>query len=127
MSKRGPESRFWSKVRKAWPGHAQRVEASHGDADAGTPDAVLSYGNRGGWIETKVWPEELRKMQLPWHIDAIQRGAYARVLCDLGKGEVWLGLAYDYQWHLDQRKKPRGYSLQAAITMIRCGLTGARS
>lgn len=121
---RGPEGSFWKTVRRAWaPAHSQRVEVGNGDADAGTPDVVLSYMFRGGWIELKVWPEPLRPMQLPWHQDAIQRGAYARVLCRLDKSTVWLGTAEMYARCVRLRIKPKGVGLQIALGEIRSALS----
>lgn len=152
---RGPESAFWKKVREVWPGHAQRVEASHGEAQEGTPDTVLSVGGRGGWVELKVWPDNVSREQLVWHVDAIERGAYAMVLSELPKRgqydrsvKVWLGNAEEYHGIVNQvtrnieaerirpsgksvvfprrRFVPEGVDLQAALNVIRCALIGKR-
>lgn len=126
---RGPEQKFWTRVRDMWKGHAVRVEASIGGCDPGTPDSVLSVGGRGGWIETKVWPQPLEDTQLPWHMDAIQRGAYAMVLCEMPDRRVWIGSAEEYnamiQCHLQGfRIRPEGVVLQVALKMIECALIG---
>lgn len=120
------EKRMWKAILKRWRGHAVRVEASEGGVDPGFPDGILSVGGRGGFIELKVWPEELRPTQLPWHLDAIQRGAYARVLCCVGHGAYWLGTAEEYQELLDRGERPNGDSLQAGLAMVVCALSGSR-
>ena len=119
---RGPEGRFWRKVRAAWPGHAQRVEASHGDSEPGTPDVVLSIGFRGGWVELKVWPDNVSVKQLAWHTDATDRGAYCVVLSRISPREVWLGSAERYDSLVRCGKRPKGVHLQAALNGIRCAL-----
>lgn len=92
---RGPEGDFWKEVRAAWPGHAIRIEASDGEVEPGTPDTILSIDHRGGFIELKVWPDDVSAVQLAWHADALDRGAYAMVLSKCKRG-VWLGRAEDY-------------------------------
>jgi hypothetical protein len=123
-----PEQRFWAQVRMAWPGHAARIEAGAGGCDPGTPDCVLSVDGRGGWVELKVWPQPLEESQLPWHIDAMARGAYAVVLCWLGRDEVWVGRAEDYEYYQDRHKveRPPGVSLQEGLAVISCALTRRR-
>lgn len=126
---RGPESRFWKKVRSAWPGHAVRIEASDGEVDPGTPDTVLSVAYRGGFVELKVWPDNVSSIQLAWHMDAIERGAYCMVLCELPSGKVWLGDAEEFERMMSIRevkRPPEGVSLQSALDVIRCALTGTR-
>jgi len=122
---RGPEAAFWKRVRSAWSGHAVRVEASDGEADVGTPDCVLSAGYRGGWIELKVWPDNVSREQLVWHIDAVERGAYAMVLSDVGGGRAWLGDAEEYYSLVLRGKRPRGVVLQRALDVVRCALIRA--
>lgn len=91
------EKKMWDRIRAIWPGHAVRVEASEGGVDPGFPDSILSVGGRGAFVELKVWPEELRETQLPWHIDAIQRGATAEVWAWIEQDdEVWCGTAEEY-------------------------------
>lgn len=109
------EADLWKKIRRVWPGHAMRIEASEGGCEPGTPDSILSVGGRGMFVELKVWPEELRPLQLPWHIDAVQRGAGAEVWCWVGEGRVWRGTAEEYQVHLDQKRKPTGSRLEATV------------
>lgn len=112
------ESTFWKRVRRAWPGHALRIEASHGEVEVGTPDVVLSIGGHGGYVELKVWPEPLQPMQLPWHLDALSRGASCWVLCDLGD-EVLLESAAQYDHRLGcGLGRPHGITLQQALNMI---------
>jgi len=118
-----PEQRLWKKVREEWPGHACRVESNQGEAEPGTPDCVLSVGHRGGWIELKVWPRSLEPSQLPWHIDAINRGAYAMVLCQVERGSYWVGSAEDYDRLIASRVRPEGTSLQAVLNVVVCALT----
>ncbi len=93
---RGPEGDFWRKVRRAWPGHSVRIEASDGEVETGTPDCVLSLGFRGGFIELKVWPDVCSPVQLAWHREAISRGAYVMVLADMKDRSVWLGPGEDW-------------------------------
>lgn len=125
------EKRLWEKIRAAWPGHCQRVEASLGEAQSGTPDGVLSVSGRGAWVELKVWPEPLRPLQLPWHQDALQRGAAAYVLCwmyDKSQKLVWLGSAEDYAWLIEVGNKPPATHcrlLSNALAEIRFNLTHA--
>ena len=133
---RGPEAAFWKKVRRAWSGHSVRVEASDGEVDAGTPDTVLSVGYKGGFVELKVWPDNVSSIQLAWHQDAIERGAYCMVLSELPDGDVWLGNAEDYDAliracsfsrnaKLIADKTKRGKrSLHDALKVIRCALIG---
>lgn len=121
---RGPEGTFWRRVRDAWPGHSARVEAGMGEADPGTPDTVLSVGGKGGWVELKVWPDNVSELQLAWHIDALERGAYARVLSQLPDGKVCLLIAEDYDRLVTRKRVPRGCHLQDAIDRIRCDLIG---
>lgn len=141
---RGPEGEFWKRVRKAWwPSHAIRIEASLGEVEVGTPDTVLSCGGRGGYVELKVWPDNVSDVQLAWHIDALSRGAYAMVLSELPgpDGLVWLGRADDYHQSVidiivaevirpkgkavGRRRGPEGVVLQAALKMIRSALIGS--
>ena len=111
-----------------------RIEASDGEVDPGTPDTVLSIAYRGGFVELKVWPDNLSGVQKAWHEDAVQRGAYCMVLCELPSGRVWLGPAEDYtaffaMHHSDDHRRkypPEGVSLQSALDVIRCALTGTR-
>lgn len=110
-------------MRGAWPGHALRIEASDGEVDSGTPDTVLSYRYRGGFVELKVWPDNVSTVQLAWHRDAIARGAYAMVLCELPDGRVWLGDAEEYYAFPRQSFRPPGVVLQAALRVVRCALT----
>lgn len=138
---RGPEGDFWKKVRDGWwPEHAIRIEASLGEVDPGTPDTVLSAGGRGGYVELKVWPDNVSAVQLAWHLDACDRGAYAMVLSELSDGSVWLGRADAYDSLVRRiaqaevvrpkgksylsRRGPEGIVLQAALKMIRCALIG---
>lgn len=122
------EKKFWDRIRSVWPGHAVRVEASEGGVDPGFPDAILSVGGHGGYVELKVWPEPLRETQLPWHIDAIQRGATAEVWAYIEQSdEVWCGTAEQYQdllfeleegpyqAHLPQGKLPKGVLLRVQV------------
>ena len=136
---RGPEAAFWKKVRRAWRGHAIRIEASWGEVEVGTPDTILSVGGKGGYVELKVWPDNVSGEQLTWHIDAIERGAYAMVLSELPSGNVWLGPAEEYHplvrgylgkislgWKAARISRPNGVSLQAALNVIDCALIGRR-
>lgn len=117
------EAQFWKNVRRAWPGHAVRIEASRGDAEEGTPDCVLSIGGRGLWIELKVWPEKLRPAQLAWHLDGIARGAGAWVLCSFGKRGVWFGRAPQYELLCQVGRRPEKLGhLQAVLEGIVCRL-----
>lgn len=121
------ESRFQSKVFARWRGmggHAARVDAALGGCDPGTPDSVLSIEGRGGWVEFKVWPRRLEPMQLPWHTEAVRSGAYAVVVCLVGPGRAWIGLAEDYA-RLTTR--PKGPHLQVVLDMIRFALIRDRS
>lgn len=125
---RGPEAAFWREVRTHWPGHAVRVEAGAGEVSVGTPDCVLSIGMKGGWIELKVWPDNVSAEQLAWHIDADQRGAYARVLVKMPGSYVWLGMAQEYD-AVVSGKSPKILSrdmvhLQEALDRVRCDLIG---
>jgi hypothetical protein len=118
------EKQLWMKIRAAWPGHSMRIEASEGGVDPGTPDAHVSIGGRGMFIELKIWPEELRPLQLPWHIDAIQRGAGAEVWAQVPDGTIWAGTAEDYQCLLDNRAAvglgwPTGRILAVQLARIR--------
>lgn len=119
---RGPEGRFWKKVRGGWIGHSQRVEAGNGESEAGTPDAVLSVGGKGGWVELKVWPDNVSAKQLAWHVDAQDRGAYVVVLSQLPDGKAWVGCAQAYDDYVQRKCVPRGCHLQAALDCIRCSL-----
>jgi len=128
-----PEQGFWKRVRSEWKGHAARIEASIGGCDPGTPDSILSINGRGGYVETKVWPQELEPSQLPWHMDAMRRGAYAVVLCELPDGKVWLGTAEDYAEFFGANRgrtfpyrRPDGVSLQSALNVVACALTGTK-
>lgn len=93
---RKPEQKLRDLVRDTWPGHVAWVEASVGDAGAGTPDAVLSVEGRGIWVEFKVWPGEVSSIQLAWHADAERRGAGCCVLAQMGD-YYWVGSAAAYQ------------------------------
>ena len=127
-----PEQSFWKTVRDAWKGHAVRIEASVGGCDPGTPDVSLAINGKGGWVETKVWPQLLEPSQLPWHMHAMRSGAYAVVLAQLPDGKVWLGTAEDYDratslWYAcarGDRTLPQGVSLQQALNVVACALSG---
>lgn len=121
---RGPEGAFWKRVRDAWPGHSVRIEASWGEVSVGTPDTILSIGYRGGFIELKVWPDNVSEQQLAWHREAHERGAYARVLSRIGKDKVWLGYAWEYDKLHRMKRRPKGVHLQAGLDMVRCELIG---
>lgn len=150
-SARGPEAAFWRRVRDAWAWHAVKIRAEDGEADTGTPDVVLSRGGRGGWVELKVWPDNVNPKQLAWHIDARQRGAYCVVLSEMPDGSVWLGSAEEYDRMVNnvvlaRMIRPKGKSvlmhgrsqgktyasrwlaecvdLQTALHLIGCALTG---
>ena len=126
-------------MRETWRGHAVRVEASDGEVPVGTPDCVLSYRGAGGWIELKVWPDNVSPEQKAWHVDAIERGAYAMVLSELPSGKVWLGPAEEYhgivnlfEYRNFQRRQlfacssgkvPEGISLQNALGVIESALS----
>lgn len=103
---RGPESRLWRKVKKAWEGHAVRVEASNGEAPPGTPDCVLSIGGKGGWVELKVWPEPISRIQVAWQCDARLKGACALVFCQVKRDLYWVGYAEDYEGYVNLKQKP---------------------
>jgi hypothetical protein len=118
------EKKFWEKIRDSWPGHAVRTEASEGGVEPGFPDCILSTNCRGVYIELKVWPEPLRPLQLPWHLDALDRGAYAEVWAWLPNGGVWCGLAEGYQQLLDayemgDRRSPAGQTLDLCLKRLR--------
>lgn len=123
---RGPEGAFWKRVRKAWKWHSVRIEASDGEVEVGTPDTVLSAGGRGGFIELKVWPDNVSGEQLAWHVDALDRGAYAMVLAELHDGKVWLGRAEEWDRLLGEREVVRivGMDLHRALAMIESALIG---
>lgn len=121
---RGPEGDFWKKVRKAWPGHALRIEASDGEVPAGTPDTVLSVGFKGGYVELKVWPDDCSAQQIAWHADAMDRGAYAMVLGELPGGRVWLGPADLWTRFVQLGQVPNGKNLHSALRVIACALSG---
>lgn len=128
---RGPEGAFWRRVREAWPGHALRIEASWGEVEVGTPDTILSVGGRGGFIELKVWPDNVSGQQLTWHEEAIREGAYAMVLSELPSSRVWLGPADEYfaivsRQLRQKRLRPEGVLLHDALNVIRCALIGGR-
>lgn len=106
------ESAMWRAIRKKWWGHGVRVEASMGDAESGTPDTNLSVHGRGGWIELKVWPEELRVSQIVWHADALSRGATVVVLAQVSRGRYWIGPWHEYE-KLD--KRPQGMTLDQVL------------
>lgn len=117
------EKDFWKKIRREWPGHAMRVEASEGGVDPGTPDTNLSINGHGGWVELKVWPEPVSPIQIAWHLDALEHGATVEVWSWLGnrEGLVWRGSAERYE-HLvsrldltGKRERPRGLPLQMVI------------
>lgn len=124
---RGPEAAFWKRVRAAWCGHAVRIEASDSEVDPGTPDCVLSIGWRGGFIELKVWSDDVSPVQLAWHVDAISRGAYAMVLSELPDGSVWLGSAENYFELTEAKQVPEGTSLHSALGMVQSALLRASS
>lgn len=65
---RGPESRFWSKLRKTLPRGLRgiRIEASWGEVDAGTPDVLVLRGVSGRFVELKVYPRKMNTNQLSW-------------------------------------------------------------
>lgn len=65
---RGPESRFWAKLRKTIPHglRAIRIEASWGEVDAGTPDVLIIRGVSGRFVELKVYPHKMNTNQLSW-------------------------------------------------------------
>jgi len=123
---RGPEGDFWKRVRKAWPGHSVRIEASDGEVESGTPDVVLSVGFRGGFIELKVWPDDCSPQQIAWHQNAHDLGAYAMVLGELGDGKVWLGPAQEWNDYRHELNVPEGVDLHAALDVIACALTGGK-
>lgn len=107
------ESRVWKKVRKAWMGHGVRIEASMGDADSGTPDCMLSWRGRGGWVELKVWHEPLRVSQRVWHAEALRDGATCVVLCEVGSGRYWIGYWYEYE---ALSRRPIGLPLNGVLS-----------
>lgn len=124
---RGPEGSFWKRVRGSWCGHSLRVEASNGDVEPGTPDTILSIGYAGGYVELKVWPDNVSAVQLAWHEEAHSLGAYCRVLSRIRGDRVWLGSAKAYSKLVASGVRPAGIHLQAALDMIRCELIGRSS
>lgn len=112
------EKLMWKLIRSKWRGHGQRIEASRGEVEEGTPDSVLSVDGRGAYVELKVWPEPLRPLQLPWAIDARQRGAAVWLLCHLHKREFWLGTHDEYGILQSRKNKPTGSSLQFCLDRI---------
>lgn len=112
------EVNFWSRIRKQWPGHWMRIEASNGGVDPGTPDSMLSYCGRGKLVELKVWPEPVSAVQLAWHIDATQRGADPEVWSLLPDGTVWCGGAEAYDAMTASGRRPKGVQLQAAVKSL---------
>ncbi len=110
------ESDVWGKVRASWDGPCWRVEASCGGVDPGTPDALLWVRGMGGrWVELKVWPTEVSAIQVAWHVDCLQRGGMAWVLCEVGRGRYWIGSAEAYAGLV---ARPCGVSLQAALGVV---------
>jgi hypothetical protein len=127
---RGPEGEFWKRVRRGWKGHSVRIEASDGEVEEGTPDTVLSVGGHGGFVELKVWPDNVSPQQLAWHMDALDRGAYAMVLAELPDGTVWLGRADDWDrltreqagFRIIRVSSPGPMLLHDALNVIACAL-----
>lgn len=112
------EKDLWKKIRSQWPGHAVRTEASEGGVEPGFPDSILSSNGRGFYVELKIWPEPLQPLQLPWHIDATDRGAGAEVWCWVD-GLVWCGPAETYDRYVKRLAKPKNcMSLDLAISRL---------
>lgn len=112
------EKKLWGRIRAWWEGHAVRVEASAGGVDAGFPDGILSIGGRGAYVELKVWPEELRPMQLPWHLDCLDRGGGCEVWCWVGDG-IWCGRADEYAVLIERGVKPSGTDVGSHCERLR--------